>query len=107
VPAFLFLLCPTFGNVLSSPPFDLKGFVKFLLTSCRPRRIATPLTKATAEAFDSIGVDLDRIVFIHVAHFTDKTVYQVRVDGYGPIHRGIPKELGMNSVLLPLFRWSD
>jgi len=27
----------------------------------------------------------------------------VRVDGYDPVHRGIPKELETNSVLLPLF----
>ncbi|KAF8502299.1 hypothetical protein F5888DRAFT_1184685 [Russula emetica] len=66
---------------------------------------------------DSIGVDPDLIVgkvLIHIRrspthpavtlHFADKTVYQVRIDGYDPIHRGIPKELEMNSVLLPLFR---
>lgn len=66
---------------------------------------------------DSIGVDPDQIVgkvLIHIRrspthpavtlHFADKTVYQVRVDGYDPVHRGIPKELEMNTILLPLFR---
>ncbi|KAI0305763.1 hypothetical protein B0F90DRAFT_1924125 [Multifurca ochricompacta] len=66
---------------------------------------------------DSIGVDPDQIVGkvlvrirrspTHPAvtlHFADHTTYQVRVDGYDPIHRGIPKELEMNSVLTPLFK---
>ena len=66
---------------------------------------------------DSIGVDPDQIVgkvlirirrsLTHPAvtlHFADNTIYQVRVDGYDPIHRGIPKELEMNSVLVPLFK---
>lgn len=66
---------------------------------------------------DSIGVDPDQIVgkvlirirrsLTHPAvtlHFADNTIYQVRVDGYDPVHRGIPKELEMNSVLVPLFK---
>ena len=66
---------------------------------------------------DSIGVDPDQIVGkvlvrirrspTHPAvtlHFADNTTYQIRVDGYDPVHRGIPKELEMNSVLLPLFK---
>ncbi|KAI9442215.1 hypothetical protein H4582DRAFT_1264256 [Lactarius indigo] len=66
---------------------------------------------------DSIGVDPDQIVGkvlirirrspTHPAvtlHFADNTIYQVRVDGYDPVHRGIPKELEMNSVLVPLFK---
>ena len=66
---------------------------------------------------ESIGVDPDQIVgkvlirirrsLTHPAvtlHFADNTIYQVRVDGYDPIHRGIPKELEMNSVLVPLFK---
>ena len=66
---------------------------------------------------NSIGVDPDQIVgkvlirirrsLTHPAvtlHFADNTIYQVRVDGYDPVHRGIPKELEMNSVLVPLFK---
>ncbi|KAI0266810.1 hypothetical protein BC834DRAFT_873626 [Gloeopeniophorella convolvens] len=66
---------------------------------------------------DSIGVDPDDIVGkvlvrirrspTHPAvtlHFADNTTYQVRVDGYDPVHRGIPKELEMNSLLVPLFK---
>jgi len=36
--------------------------------------------------------------------FADSTTYQVRVDGYDPVHRGIPKELETNSLLRPLFK---
>jgi hypothetical protein len=81
-------------------------------TSQRPRKQTGSLLR-----LDSIGVDPDQIVgkvLIHIRRspthpavtlrFADKTVYQVRVDGYDPVHRGIPKELEMNSVLLPLFR---
>ncbi|KAI0051829.1 hypothetical protein FA95DRAFT_1554078 [Auriscalpium vulgare] len=37
-------------------------------------------------------------------YFADKTVYQVRVDGYDPVHRGVPKELETNSMGGPVFR---
>jgi hypothetical protein len=66
---------------------------------------------------DSISVDPNQIVGkvlvrilkspIHPAvtlHFSDNTTYQIRVDGYDPFHRGIPKELETNSVLTPLFK---
>jgi hypothetical protein len=66
---------------------------------------------------DSIGVDPDRIVgkvLVHIRrspahpavtlHFADRSSYQIRIDGYDPVHRGIPKELEMNSVLVPLFK---
>jgi hypothetical protein len=66
---------------------------------------------------DSISVDPSQIVgkvLVHIRkspihpavtlHFSDNTTYQVRVDGYDPVHRGIPKELEMNSVLIPLFK---
>ncbi|KAJ3571703.1 hypothetical protein NP233_g3585 [Leucocoprinus birnbaumii] len=32
-------------------------------------------------------------------HFTDNTTYQILVDGYDPAHRGIPKQLEMDSGL--------
>lgn len=82
-----------------------------------PKRQRSRRKQLGSLRLDSIGVDPDQIVgkvLIHIRrspthpavtlHFADKTVYQVRVDGYDPLHRGIPKELEMNSVLLPLFR---
>ena len=76
-----------------------------------------PRKQSGSLRLDSIGVDPDQIVgkvLVHIRrspthpavtlHFADKTIYQVRVDGYNPVHRGIPKELEMNSVLLPLFK---
>lgn len=66
---------------------------------------------------DSIGIDPDQIVgkvLLHIRQspthpavtlrFADNTTYQVRVDGYDPVYRGIPKELETNSLLLPLFK---
>lgn len=35
--------------------------------------------------------------------FADNTTFQVLVDGYDPVHRGIPKTLEMNSSLDPIF----
>ena len=66
---------------------------------------------------DSIGVDPDQIVVMCLSvsdaplpipavilHFADNTTYQIRVNGYDLVHWGIPKELEMNLVLLPLFK---
>ncbi|THH19953.1 hypothetical protein EW146_g1301 [Bondarzewia mesenterica] len=39
--------------------------------------------------------------------FTDNTTYQIRVDGYDPVHRGVPKALEMNSLLDSLFKPPD
>ncbi|KAI9509727.1 hypothetical protein F5148DRAFT_1185452 [Russula earlei] len=79
--------------------------------------ISTPTGSRKQRYIDSIGVDPDQIVGkilvrvrrspTHPAvtlHFADNTAYQVRVDGYDPVHRGIPKELETNSVLLPLLK---
>jgi hypothetical protein len=92
-------------------------------TSSRSHLSTTPATPERQRKqpeslhLDSIGVDPDQIVgkvlirirrsLTHPAvtlHFADNTIYQVRVDGYDPVHRGIPKELEMNSVLVPLFK---
>ncbi|KAJ7594016.1 hypothetical protein C8J56DRAFT_1043803 [Mycena floridula] len=35
--------------------------------------------------------------------FTDQSTFQVLVDGYDPIHRGVPKELEMDPLLTDLF----
>lgn len=39
--------------------------------------------------------------------FTDDTTFQVRVDGYDPIHRGIPKELEMDAFFNDLVSHSQ
>jgi hypothetical protein len=36
--------------------------------------------------------------------FADNTTFQILVDGYDPVHRGIPKELETDSFLDPLLR---
>jgi len=86
-------------------------------SSNRPPVLSTPRRLWEQPRPDSIGVDPDQIVgkvLVHTRrspthpavtlHFADNTAYQVRVDGYDPVHRGIPKELETNSVLLPLFK---
>ncbi|KAL6310331.1 hypothetical protein BKA93DRAFT_814084 [Sparassis latifolia] len=40
-------------------------------------------------------------------HFTDNTVYQILVDGYNPVHRGLPKDLEMDSGLEPILNPAD
>jgi hypothetical protein len=35
--------------------------------------------------------------------FTDNTTFQVLVDGYDPLHRGVPKELQMDPSSNPIF----
>ncbi|KAL6310351.1 major facilitator superfamily domain-containing protein [Sparassis latifolia] len=36
-------------------------------------------------------------------HFTDNTSFQILVDGYDPVHRGVPKEIEMDPELEPIF----
>ncbi|KAH9949557.1 hypothetical protein B0H21DRAFT_99485 [Amylocystis lapponica] len=36
-------------------------------------------------------------------HFSDNTTFQILVDGYDPVHRGIPKEIEMDPDLEPIF----
>ncbi|KIJ67945.1 hypothetical protein HYDPIDRAFT_107489 [Hydnomerulius pinastri MD-312] len=40
-------------------------------------------------------------------YFADDTAYQILVDGYDPIHRGLPKELEMDPTLGALLNDSD
>jgi len=97
------------ANPPSFPPTSgSNGSLSVLSTPRRSREQPRP---------DSIGVNPDQIVgkvLVYIRrspahpavtlHFADNTTYQVRVYGYDPIHRGIPKELETNSVLLPLFK---
>ncbi|KAI0930284.1 hypothetical protein AcV5_007041 [Taiwanofungus camphoratus] len=36
-------------------------------------------------------------------HFADDTAFQILVDGYDPVHRGIPKQIEVDPDLEPLF----
>ncbi|KAF8135679.1 hypothetical protein EV363DRAFT_1321294 [Boletus edulis] len=69
---------------------------------------------------DSVGIDPSIIVGkvltkIHRSsthpsmqlHFSDHTTYRILVDGYDPVHRGLPKELEMNPILASLLDAAD
>ncbi|KAL4080322.1 hypothetical protein V8B97DRAFT_735122 [Scleroderma yunnanense] len=40
-------------------------------------------------------------------HFADDTSYQILVDGYDPVHRGVPKALEMDPILESLLDAAD
>ena len=95
------------------------------LSSFSPESNASPILPTLFEArphpepirLHPIGVDPHCIIGkvlirvrrspVHPAvtlDFADKTTFQIRVDGYDPVHRGIPKELEVNSLLDTLFK---
>ncbi|KAI0320915.1 hypothetical protein OF83DRAFT_466371 [Amylostereum chailletii] len=81
------------------------------LPSTNPRRKPTPirLQPIGVDPADIVGKVITRIrpSLTHPAvtlDFDDNSTYQVRVDGYDPVYRGIPKALEMNTLLRPLFQ---
>jgi len=80
------------------------------LTSSPTRRRPPPLrlTEIGIDPSSIIGKVLKRVSrsSIHpvlTLDFTDNTTFQILVDGYDPMHRGVPKELEMDPLLTELF----
>ncbi|KAH0827538.1 hypothetical protein J3R83DRAFT_4257 [Lanmaoa asiatica] len=87
----------------STPPSPMK-----------PRRRPVPLR------LDSVGIDPSILVGKVLTKirrssrhpsmqlcFSDDTTYQILVDGYDPIHRGLPKDLEMDPTLASLLDAAD
>lgn len=81
-------------------------------TSCTPPLPSKPRRRPVPLRLQSLGVDPSLLVGKVLTKlsrsskhptltldFSDNTTFQILVDGYDPVHRGLPKELEMDSSL--------
>ncbi|EMD37898.1 hypothetical protein CERSUDRAFT_83648 [Gelatoporia subvermispora B] len=105
------LLCFSFSDTASDDRSS--GSTSEASTSSKMRRPPSP-TKSRSDA--SLGVDPSQLIGkvlrrvrrsrAHpnvTLYFADDTAFQIRVAGYDPQHRGIPKEIETDHALEPIF----